>query len=189
MMNSTWARTAPRIAILADSLARWTGGIDFLRLCISALNSVSPETRWSILLPSKSIPKSLVVLGKNGLKTLVGMEANPLPPISRDKLIDTLTSSGIRIDIIDYRDTVSRLASAMRQCRAEVLFPCANSLGSAFPLPWIGYVPDLQHKRLPHWFSERERMARDKVFSRILAEAPAVVVNSAAAAKDIVGKA
>lgn len=185
MTNSTWARTAPRIAILADSLARWTGGIDFLRLCISALNSVSPETRWSILLPSKSIPKSLVVLGKNGLKTLAGMKANPLPPISKDKLIDTLTSSGIRIDIIDYRDTVSGLASAMRQCRAEALFPCANSLGSAFPLPWIGYVPDLQHKRLPHWFSERERRARDKVFSRILAEAPAVVVNSAAAAKDI----
>jgi glycosyltransferase involved in cell wall biosynthesis len=186
MTTSTRAGTAPpRIAILADSLARWTGGIDFLRLCVGALNSVSPETPWSILLPSRSIPKSLVVLGKNAIKALAGMKASPLPTISRGELIDTLASSGVRIDVIEYRDAASGLASAMRRCRAEALFPCANSLGRTFPLPWIGYIPDLQHKRLPHWFSERERRARDKVFSRILAEAPAVVVNSAAVVKDI----
>ena len=124
-------------------------------------------------------------MGKNWLKTLAGLEANPLPAISRDELIDTLTGSGFRIEVIDYRDTASGLASAMRRCGAEALFPCANSLGRAFPLPWIGYVPDLQHKRLPYWFSEKERRARDKVFSRILTEAPAVVVNSAAVVKDI----
>ena len=185
MPSSKWTITTPRIAILADSLARWTGGIDFLRFCVSALNSVSSETSWSILLPSKSISKSLTILAKNGIKTLAGMRTSPSSGILRSELIDTLSSSGARINIVDYRDTASGLASAMRQCHAEVLFPCANSLGPSFPLPWIGYIPDLQHKRLPNWFSERERRARDRLFSRILAEAPAVIVNAAAVVQDI----
>jgi len=183
--NSPWTRTTPRIAILADSLARWTGGIDFLRFCVSALNSVSSEASWSVLVPSKSISKSMMTLAKNGIKTLAGMKTSSLSEIPRGGLLEALSSSGARIEIVDYRDTVSGLTSALRQCSAEVLFPCATSLGPSFPVPWIGYIPDLQHKRLPNWFSERERKARDKLFSRILAEAPAVIVNAAAVVQDI----
>jgi glycosyltransferase involved in cell wall biosynthesis len=185
MTDSTWTKTTPRIAILADSLGRWTGGIDFLRFCVSALNSVSSETSWSILLPSKTISKSLTRLAKNGIKTLAGMKTGPLSEIHRGELLDALSSSGARIDIVNYRDTASGLTSALRRCGAEVLFPCATSLGPSFPVPWIGYIPDLQHKRLPNWFSEKDRKARDKVFSRILAEAPAVIVNAAAVVQDI----
>ena len=183
--NSTWSSPAPRIALLADSLVRWTGGIDFLRFCISALDSVSPETSWSILLPAKSISKSMTILAKNGIKILAGMKTGRASGIAKSELIDALSSSGARINIVDYRDSASGLARAMQQCRSEVLFPCANSLGPSFPLPWIGYIPDLQHKRLPNWFSERERRARDRVFSRILAEAPAVIMNASTVVQDI----
>ncbi len=183
--TSTRTSPAPRIALLADPLAHWSGGIDFLRFCVSALNSVSPETTWSVLHPSKSIRKSLTILAKNGVKILAGRKTGPSSWILRRELIDALSSSGARIDIVDYRDTASGLAHAMRQCRADVLFPCANSLGSSFPLPWIGYIPDLQHKRFPNWFNGRVRRSRNRSFSRILAEAPVVVVNAAAVVKDI----
>ncbi len=185
MTSSTEPSTAPRIAILADALAGWTGGVDFLRFCVSALSSVSPETSWSVLLPSNNVAHSIAGLAKRRLKKLAGMKTVPVHSISKGEMIDAITSSGSRIDIIDYRNTASGLASTMRRCGAEVLFPCAHSLGRSFPLPWIGYIPDLQHKRLPHWFSGRELRARDKVFSTILAEAPAVVVNAAAVIQDI----
>jgi glycosyltransferase involved in cell wall biosynthesis len=100
-------------------------------------------------------------------------------------VVDAMAGDGPRIEIIEYRDTVSGLATAMRLCRAQALFPCSKSLGRAFPLPWIGYIPDLQHKRLPHWFSERERRTRDKLFSTMLDEAQAVVVNASAVVQDI----
>lgn len=185
MSNAAHSKGEQSIAILCDSLAGWTGGVDFLRFCISALSSASPETSWSVLLPSKRATRSLAVKVKCGLKMLAGRKISPLTGIHKSELKEALTRSGSRIEIMDYRDTASGLADAMRRCGAEALFPCANSLGRSFPLPWIGYIPDLQHKRLPHWFNERERRARDKIFSRLLAEAPAVVVNAAAVVRDI----
>lgn len=185
MTASTSTNETRNIAILADSLARWTGGIDFLRLCVSALDSVSPKTTWSVLIPSKSIPKTLVTLGKSGLKMLAGIHNSPLPSIPRNGLIEALTISGAKIDVIDYHDTLSGLTNAIRQCRAEALLPCPISLGRSFPLPWIGYIPDLQHKRLAHWFGRRDSKGRDRIFSRLLAEAPVVIVNSRAVIRDI----
>lgn len=177
--------TVPRIALLADSLAYWTGGVDFLRFCVSALNSVSPETCWPVLLPLKSKKKVLVALVKSGVKKLAGMKKISLARIPSNELIGTLTSSGARVASVEYRDSLPGLAGAMRSCGAEMLFPCDKSLGRSFPCPWIGYIPDLQHKRLPHWFSERERLMRDKLFSKLLAEASAVVVNAATVIRDI----
>lgn len=185
MTNSTRSNTAPRIAMLGDFLAGWPGGIDFLRFSISALNSVTPQTSWSVLIQSESIRKTLAVLVKNGLKTLAGRKTRLLAGVHRSDLIYGLRGYGLGIDVIDYRNTVSGLADAMRRCHAEALFPCDTSLGRSFPLPWIGYIPDLQHKRLPHWFSEEDRGRRDERFSRLLAEAPVVVVNAAAVVQDI----
>jgi hypothetical protein len=143
--------------MLGDFLAGWPGGIDFLRFSISALNSVTPQTSWSVLIQSESIRKTLAVLVKNGLKTLAGRKTRLLAGVHRSDLIYGLRGYGLGIDVIDYRNTVSGLADAMRRCHAEALFPCDTSLGRSFPLPWIGYIPDLQHKRLPHWFSEEDR--------------------------------
>jgi glycosyltransferase involved in cell wall biosynthesis len=171
--------------MLGDTMASWTGGIDFLRFCVIALNSVSPETSCRILIQPESIRKSLIALAKNGVKTLLGRRTMPLAGLPRNELIYALKSSGARIDVIDYQDTASDLADAMRRCNADVLFPCRISLGNSFPLPWVGYIPDLQHKRMPHWFSEAERRKRDDMFSKILDEAPAVVVNAAAVVQDI----
>lgn len=173
------------LALLADSLAQWAGGIDFLRFCISALHSVSPETRWSVLLPNLSIRKSAVVHAKNAVKTIAGMRTSPIPRILRSELTDALASCPAQTNLVDYRNTIQGLAGALRKCRAQALFPCSISLGRSFPLPWIAYIPDLQHKRLPHFFSARERMARDRIFLRILEDAQVVVVNAAAVVQDI----
>lgn len=108
-----------------------------------------------------------------------------MPSIPRNDLIDALTISGTKIDVLDYYDTASGLASAMRRCRAEALLPCPISLGRSFPLPWIGYIPDLQHKQLAHWFGKRDSRGRDRIFSRILSDAPAVIVNSQSVIRDI----
>jgi len=170
---------------MADSLGRWTGGIDFLRFCLSALSSVSPEARYSVLIPKRRFSKVFTQAIKKRIKKVAGMRINPSKEPTRDELMDGLRSSGSQINFIDYRDTRSGLAGALRECGAKALFPCANSLGISFPFPWVGYIPDLQHKRLPQWFSEKDRRDRDHVFSRILADASVVVVNAKAVIQDI----
>ena len=80
------ATTYPNVGILADTLARWTGGIDFLRMCVGAINAVSPESTQSVLVPSRSIQKSVLRTGKNGIKALVGRSITPWEPIPKGEL-------------------------------------------------------------------------------------------------------
>ncbi len=67
----------------------------------------------------------------------------------------------------------------------HALFPVCESLGKDFPVPWIGWIPDLQHKRLPQFFSADELRRRDQRFQRMAEEAPQLVVSSEDAYNDL----
>jgi len=99
--------------------------------------------------------------------------------------MESLRDAGCPIAVIHYRNSRGGLADAMGRCDAHVLLPCPETLGSDFPRGWVGYIPDLQHKRMPHWFQEEESRHRDKKFTTLLDEASAVVVNSASVVSDI----
>jgi glycosyltransferase involved in cell wall biosynthesis len=60
-----------------------------------------------------------------------------------------------------------------------------SPLGEEFPIPWIGWIPDFQHKKLPHFFSDQERCRRDRQFQRIIDESSQVVVSSRDAYNDL----
>jgi glycosyltransferase involved in cell wall biosynthesis len=172
-------------AILADSLARWTGGVDFLRFCINALNSVSSDTTWTVLVPSGEARRPAVLTIKSRAKWLLGKKVGPVVNIFGDELKDALSATGAKIEFVTFYNTSAGLEDAMSRCGAETVFPCTHSLGHRFMLSWVGYIPDLQHKRLPEWFSARDRWMRDRIFSKLLREAAAVVVNSSDVAQDI----
>lgn len=55
----------------------------------------------------------------------------------------------------------------------------------ALDIPWVGYIPDVQHRHLPDLFSARERAARDRRFRSVLDKAPVVMVNAADVANDL----
>ncbi len=167
--------------MLHDFVAAGQGGTDLLCFLISSLHSASPEESWDVLLPSKTGMPAPSAIFKRGIKRLAGTDNGKG---SEGKLVDAIMRSGVPINIIDYPDSGSGLA-AVALNRADVLFLCRKSLGRSFPLAWIGYIADLQHKRLPHWFNWIERWHRDRVMSKMLNEAPAVVVNAAAVVDDI----
>ena len=79
-----------------------------------------------------------------------------------------------------------RLESLVRQLSIDAVFPATASLGKSFPARWVGWVPDLQHVRLPGQFSDAERVARDAVIERLLADAPLVVTSSEDARRDVI---
>jgi glycosyltransferase involved in cell wall biosynthesis len=49
----------------------------------------------------------------------------------------------------------------------------------------VGYVPDYQHRHLPHLFSSKELAERDEVFGRLVAGSDAMVMNAKAVAEDM----
>lgn len=78
------------------------------------------------------------------------------------------------------------LEALVRRLSIDAVFPATASLGAGFPVRWAGWVPDLQHVRLPGYFSEDERLERDAVIGRLLADAPVVVTSSEDARSDVI---
>ena len=60
----------------------------------------------------------------------------------------------------------------------DIVFPTILDLGQDFPIPWIPYLPDLQHKYYPEFFSEKEILGRDVSFQQLLYSAKSVIVEA-----------
>jgi hypothetical protein len=67
----------------------------------------------------------------------------------------------------------------------SVLFPIQAAPSEGLPVPWVGWIPDFQHKRRPEFFSVADRARRDVRFRRIVDEAPHVIVSSEDARADL----
>lgn len=100
-------------------------------------------------------------------------------------LLEMIRTSGAPVSISWCDAGPAGVEKMMRERGSDVLLFCRKPMGPAFPFPWSGYIADLQHKRLPHLFKRVERWHRDRRMRRMLAEAPAVIVNAASVARDI----
>jgi hypothetical protein len=80
-------------------------------------------------------------------------------------------------------DVVERLELS----RARVqLYSHAPPLGKRFGIPSLYWIPDVQHRRLPHQFSRRERWQRDQEMRDAARTARIVIASSHAAKRDII---
>lgn len=69
--------------------------------------------------------------------------------------------------------------------RIDLIFPCQESLGPAFPIPWIGWIPDFQHKRFPGFFDNQVRSYRDSRYQQLIHESSHCIVSSEDAKNDL----
>jgi len=77
------------------------------------------------------------------------------------------------------------LAGQLQELEIDVLFPCVWSMGPDYPVPWIPWVWDLQHRSLPKFFPAAEIRSRDQRIGDMLADAPVVVTSSDHARRDL----
>jgi len=56
---------------------------------------------------------------------------------------------------------------------------------SIFDKPWVGYLPDCQHRHYPNFFSAKEIADRNRSFVHMLHTASCILVNANAVAKDL----
>lgn len=187
------------IGVLGTGLIKWGGGVDLLRITLGALGGKfhDCDVHLTLLLPNLEGQVSWqgrlrqvlsALTGRDPLKQLRQVywqirKANP-NKIDRDKILNVLAQSGARFKIRHYQQQ-DELRQLIKRYRIQALIPSLQNLGKDFPVPWVGYLPDLQHKRLPELFSSEDCAARDKLFSSILRSAPVVVVTSKAVKRDI----
>jgi glycosyltransferase involved in cell wall biosynthesis len=77
------------------------------------------------------------------------------------------------------------LETLAKRIGLSVLFPLQTVPSEGLPVPWIGWIPDFQHRRRPEFFSPVDRAQRDVCFRQIVDEAPHVVVSSFDARADL----
>ena len=197
--SATRCRSRPslKVALLGSHLAHWAGGNDFLRLCAGGLwrKQLSLQVTFSLFLAGEtSIEAIRRHLGpwKHLAGRLLKFEQPRLiqrPPLRIEQVIDAVSSFGGKLHTIGYRNRSSgsyrSLIRILEQRSYDAILPFAVSPGRRFPLPWVGYIPDLQHKHHPEFFSGKECAERDLQFTRLLRDAKAIVVNSRDAKRDI----
>jgi len=167
-----------RIGIIPQGGKDWIAGVLYLQNLVRALN----------LLPEEEKPLLYFIL-RSGTKIDDYRDLGRLlPPLKyytfhngnslKIKFQNTIKEAG-------WSHWPKSLEQLTRRLSLSALFPLQSSLGSDFLSPWIGWIPDFQHKRMPQNFSQEELRNRDERFQRIVREATHVVVSSEDAYRDL----
>lgn len=104
-----------------------------------------------------------------------------------EQSLDSINSFGGKLHTIVYREhgrTYDGLIKILERRGYDATMPFAAS-PVRFPVPWVGYIPDLQHRHHPEFFSAQERAQRDLQFAELLRDAKAIIVNSCDTKRDI----
>lgn len=170
-----------RVGLLAHGFASWGGGVDFLRMVASSLRHADPTLELHVLAPMRGP----LVLARN-LRDLLRARASNGSVAAHRPAPEDLERAFDGSDIILHKiDIGSRaLARAAARLRLDAILPAIAPQPDASP-PWVGYVFDFQHRHLPQFFTEQERVRRDFEFSQMLDSANVVIVNARDVVKDI----
>lgn len=178
-----------RIGILCDGFSNWGGGIDFLHSIISSLATVDDSLKFFLLIPSRGMKVNIYsfLLGVYKRIYIFFQWLLPSPPQRMDlAFIKSFAHSypGC-LSIHEISSGSSSIAAASIALKLDVLLPSIKPLPSDFPVPWVGYICDLQHKHYPEFFSITELVRRNNRFKKMLRNAATVIVNARMVSKDI----
>jgi glycosyltransferase involved in cell wall biosynthesis len=166
------------VTLLAEAGPEWIVGRIYICNLVRALNLLPDEERipFSLVVPYTFRQADLADLGAGN------SAARYFAFCATDSLGNKLRAAKRSLS---HGKWPRSLEGAVAQAQANVVFPVLESLGKEFPVPWIGWIPDFQHKRLPHFFSDEELRYRDKWFRAVVDDGCHVVVSSEDARQDL----
>ena len=169
-----------RVAMVGAGFIGWGGGVDFLKAYVAPLQRLS-DCEIFIFIPRDSWLRNAARDLRYHFRTKllhrqIGRYSHPYT--ARD-LVDVFRSDDVHVVVYDlYWDVISDLTKALKKYHIDIIFPTLLDLGRDFPIPWIPYLPDLQHKYYPEFFSEEEIRDRDVSFQHLLQSARSVIVEA-----------
>ena len=176
-----------RVAMLGAGFIGWGGGIDFLKAYLAPLQKMK-DCEVYVFLPHDSVWRRLARHLRYCFRTkfLHQNLGRYVAPCTTCELVKMFCSEHVHVVVYTvYWDVLSGLKRLLKEHRMDVIFPTLLDLGKDFPIPWIPYLPDLQHKYYPEFFSAEEIKARDVSFQQLLHSARSVVVEAEDVKKDL----
>ena len=176
-----------RICLFFDDLFGWHGGSEEAGLIYECL-SLSRELTDEIVVVSKRGRDSLFWRAGRAIKHLARRhvssgEGAKNQHVAKDVMIRSFLGPSAQIVWLPH--WTHDMARWMRR-HADVAGPFwRDRMEWAECLPWVGFLPDCQHKHLPHFFSAEELAHRNRVYLYLLDRAPVVVVKSRYTRNDV----
>lgn len=179
-----------RVGILLDGFAAFAGTADFLVSIVDAMERTKGERE--LVLISQSTPKwyapqNIARWAKYAARAVLSGN----PPLSLYEhpdpsvVVNQLETSGmprLRLVVVPFGERA--LARACAREGLDALIPSLRPLSRGFPVPWVGYIYDFQHRALPGNFTADVARARDRNFTAMLRNAPIVICNARAVKHD-----
>lgn len=180
------------IGFLARDFLNWGGGVWFVTNLLRGLATYSSaRVRITVLVPIKCSPRIRV---KRFAKRLMRATLQPSRALDhlfgsespQDKLwnmgVEQLAAIAPKLIYFDGSDK-----DLMYKCSEEginVILPVMSPPVRS-SVPWVGYLPDCQHKHYPQFFSSKEIASRDRLFSDMLNCGSVVFANAQSVIADI----
>ena len=166
--------------MLGAGFIGWGGGVDFLKAYVAPLQRMN-DCEIYVFIPQDSWLRRIAREVRYHLRTKV--LHRPIgrysPPYTTRELVDVFHSDRVHVVVYNtYWNVLSDLKRALKEHDIDIVFPTILDLGRGFPIPWIPYLPDLQHKYYPEFFSDEEIEDRDISFQRLLHSAHSVIVEA-----------
>ena len=166
----------------------WGGGAEFLRNVAIGLLTKQKERDLSLylLLPMhrldiiRVVKRSVISTVKTRRPTVVLSK-----PDFYHSFLDCFENLEGVVEIVYYDNSDRDLLRCLKKRGIDIVLPVFGSLGSDYPIPWIGYLADFQHKYYPDNFTAEECAKRDRQFASFLHDSKSLIVNSRAAKNDI----
>jgi glycosyltransferase involved in cell wall biosynthesis len=172
-----------KIGLLMNASESWMGGVIYIQNLVKAIASLPPEQRSAVKLYLLTSPETSVQFYHDLLPLLDGHY--------QSDFLSTKFSNKIRRRIAKQipslrKSIISDLQISSIGRNIDFFYPVVGlrEIFWDFPSKWSAWIPDLQHKYLPHFFPYDELEYRDNLFLRMANCAPNIVFSSNVALDD-----
>lgn len=172
------------IAMLGTGFVNWSGGIDFLKAYMEPLKSIN-KVNVFLFLPKDNCKNIFFRRLKNLVKLSVGRGIPDKDELPLELALKSFSECMDLKIVVFEKGNRNDLIKKLHMNKIELIFPTLEVLGRKFPIPWVPYVFDFQHKYYPEFFTALECKERDIYFEKVLNEARAVIVEANDVKKDI----
>ena len=169
-----------KIGIFGASMLEWGGGVDLLKNIVNALHydPDSYELFLFVPVPGDDLKSKLKRTAQRILRRSVFQGID-------EKVVSNVIEEYPFLKLVYFVNSPEGLIQKVKETGIELLFPCAYSMSGSFPIPWVSYLPDFQHKYLPNFFSREEIEHRDVTIGKRVNDGDALIVTSETAKEDI----
>jgi glycosyltransferase involved in cell wall biosynthesis len=158
---------SPRIAFTLIGGKNWTGGYNYLLNLLQVLANEEPGAITPVLFLGTDVPESELA----PFADIYGCEFVRDPAFN-----EAMRAKAILRGLLQGRDAA--VIHCFQKARVDIAFESAMFLGWRLPMPAIAWIPDLQHRFLPHLFSKSTWWRREIGFRVQIATGRTIMCSS-----------